>query len=297
MNCLLKKFDIKIIKKFDDNQNFLNMSSNKNISLFRNEKYLDNSDTNYIVSNIVDNKGNILLEGYEDSMYIYSFEDPRFITKSKFTFCNPYFTKNMKLLGVKMGYFDLNTMDYDLYNLDKTCIEKNWQIHKRNIIYKIEPLEIYNSNYKLKVKNKYNPNWKYWWSKYGRPRLSTNVFTIEDKNYILYHSKIFLSKTKLQYFCGIAEVDEDYIPLNYNIKPLFPSFDNYEYNLRKDYIRWKSQTNKANEVDVLFPLNVEDNKNQIIIYSGINDCMCAEVTIEKKDLIDSIKLRDLIKLT
>ena len=311
METLVKDFDIKEHKSFDGYENYLNMSCLNDTPIYRREKYVDEVD--FVLSSIVDKQDNILVESNTDGLFLESYEDPRFYNKSKFTFCLTYFDKQTtSVLGCKMGHSSIKKRNCDIYNLNKGAYEKNWQIHNRKFIYKIEPLEIYNSNNRNIVKLEKNKKWDPWIKKYGVPRLSTNTFKLRNKTYIIFHSSI---KTKiikkycvedpstlygiageLKYFCGIMEVTKDYIPISYNRIPLFGSFDNYNKEQRKEFVNWRSRTNSTWVVDIFFPQNVEETKDCLTIHGGINDCVAVSINLEKKHLLKNIYKRDFVSL-
>ena len=149
--------------------------------------------------------------------------------------------KSTQILGTKMGYYDSTKKQPELYNLKRKDWEKNWQIHKKKIIYSIEPLEIYTYKYKRFKKLEENKKWNPWIKKYGMPRLSTNTFKLRNKTYTIFHSKIWKKinkeqspfcglRGKLRYFCGLMEVTKDYVPISYNINPIFYTFSFYILN-------------------------------------------------------------------
>jgi len=308
MKSLSKDYYIEIVKSFDGYQNFLNMSGRDSNYLIRRENLLQDDRTNFILSSIVNQNNKIILEGYRDNLFLHSYEDPRYITKQKFTYSLAYFDNNTEIMGMKMGYCNsIGIKKPELYNLKKYDYEKNWQITRKNIIYSIEPLEIYKKNYDISIKAKSNKKWNVWIKKFGIPRLSTNTFNIKNKIYTIFHSKIFkeiikdYSKLsglagKLQYFCGLLEVDKHYHPVAYYTTPIFPSFNNFNTEIRSEYVNWRAKTNSTWEVDVLFPMNIEEDKDNLKIYCGINDCIASIVTVSKKEILKSINKNNKVNL-
>jgi hypothetical protein len=307
MDHLLSEYHIEELIAFDGTNNYLNATGKFNKILIRKERLVQEEDIDFILSDIIDENGDDILSSYIDTLYLHSYEDPRFISENRFTYCLCYFDKHTEIMGIKMGYYNKNNNNQDLYNFAKWEYEKNWQINNNKIIYSIEPLEIYKNNFEIVVQNKKNKNWDYWKNKYGVPRLSTNIFTVGNKHYAIFHSKNIVSKIKdasiikgfageQQYFCGLLEVTKDYIPISYYKLPLLPSFNNYKSELREEYINWRQRTNSTWRVDIFFPTNVEIQKDRICIYGGINDCIAAKILIDTKSFISNIQRAEKILL-
>lgn len=299
MTHLFTDFHITNIKSFDGYCNYLNVSGKQNKLLIRKEELIQDTETKFILSSIVDEKEQYILSSDRDSLYLHSYEDPRYISDTKFTFNLCYFDSYTEIMGTKMGYCNIKTKQHDLYNFAKWEYEKNWQVDNNKVVYSIEPLEIYNKNFEPIKINKPNKKWDYWYNKYGIPRLSTNIFNIEEKYYTIFHSKIIKNKIKdvsilrgfagdQQYYCGIVEVTKNYIPISYYRTPIFPSMSNYNMKVREEYINWRQKTNSTWRVDIIFPTNVEVIDNNIFIYCGINDCNAAIITIDKKEFIKKL---------
>lgn len=307
MDQLIQNPHITQYKSFNGYENYLNMSCLNDSPIYRRERFADEVD--FVLSSIVDKQDNILVESNVGNLFLESYEDPRFYNKNEFTFTLSYFDKKTTgILGCKVGYSSIKKRDYNIYNLNKSDYEKNWQIHNGKFIYKIEPLEIYNKNNSKFVKLQKNKKWEPWIEKYGIPRLGTNVFNLNDKKYIIFHSsvktKVIKDQStlygiggKIKYFCGIMEVTKNYIPISYNRIPLFGSFDNYNKELREEFVNWRSRTNSTWVVDIFFPQNVDENNDEIKIYGGINDCVAVSITIEKKLLEKKLLKRDFVSLS
>jgi len=307
MNHLLSDYHIEEIKSFDGYDNYLNASGYQGNLLIRKEVLIKDEEVDFILSDIVDENDNKILSSYKDTLYLHSYEDPRYITQNKFTYCLCYFDKHTEIMGTKMGYCNKKTGKHDLYNFAKWEYEKNWQVDNNKIVYSIEPLEIYKKNFKELNIHKPNQKWNVWKEKYGIPRLSTNIFKIKGKLYTIFHSKIFKSKVKdvsilrgfageKQYFCGLAEVTENYIPISYYKLPMFPSFNNYKPELREEFINWRQKTNSTWRVDIVFPTNVEIYNDNITIYCGINDCIAGKIVIDINYFIKRITSSEFINL-
>lgn len=300
MEYILKDFDIEEIKSFNGQENYLNATGRSNNILVRKETLIQDRDLDFILSSIVDTKNNIILESDRDSFFLHSYEDPRFITNTDFTYCLSYFDYHTEIMGSKMGYCNKISKRNDLYNFAKWEYEKNWQIEDNKIIYSIEPLEIYKNNFEELKIHKTKKEWGWWKEKYGIPRLSTNTFVVNNKKYAIFHSKIFKTKVddasilrgfagEQQYFCGLVELTDTYTPISYYKLPLLPSFNNYKPELREEYIHWRQRTNSTWRVDIFFPTNVEIQKDRICIYGGINDCIAAKILIDTKSFISNIQ--------
>jgi len=307
MTHLLLDYYIEEIKSFDGYDNYLNASGYQRKLLIRKESLVRDEEVDFILSDIVDENDNKILSSYKDTLYLHSYEDPRFVTENKFTYCLCYFDKHTEIMGTKMGYCNTSTNNQDLYNFAKWEYEKNWQVNKDKIIYSIEPLEIYNTNFELVLKNKENKKWDYWIKKYGFPRLSTNIFTIQERHFVLFHSKNIICRFEnaslikdlageLLYFCGLLEVTKDYIPISYCKLPLLPSFKNYKVELREEYIQWREKTNSTWRVDIFFPTNVEVQNDIIYIYGGINDCIASKIIVDTSYFMKIIDKADFIAL-
>ncbi len=308
MSCIVKDFDLKVYKSFTGYENYFNMTGLKNKLLFRREILHQDSDTDFILSDISDNNDCDIISSHKDPLWSHSYEDPRFISSNIFTFSMAYFnSEDTELIGCKMGYYNIKNKQLEIYNCNKKEWEKNWQIVNRRIVYMLEPLQIYKSTYEEYNVQRANKKWDIWKAKFGIPRLSTNIFNLQNKKYAIFHSKkveeedksrskLFGIAGKLKYFCGLVEVDKDYIPISYNIKPLLPSFDKFNLEQRKEYVEWRSRTNSTWTVDVFFPQNVEESRNSIKIYGGINDCNAVKLTIEKNYLVNQLRKEDFINL-
>lgn len=294
MNSILKKLSISTLREFDGSTNYYNPTNNKKITLFRKEVI----NNNILVSNIVDEKDNIILESYSDDEYIYSFEDPRFISENIFTFVETKYTNNeYKLLcGCKMFQYDLTKKTKTELYYNFNFFEKNWQIINNKTYYTIEPLVIY-KNQKIYIDSPPNSQWNKWIKKYGIPRMSTNVFYIDGIPHMLYHSNKCTNGIYLKYYSGLLILNKKLLPIGYYEQPLFPDVDSYRIDLKQEYFNWRRKLDcTLNLSDVIFPMSVIQNNNIIQIYCGINDCIAAIITIKEEDLKNNLNNKKIVAL-
>ena len=140
-------------------------------------------------------------------------------------------------------------------------------------------------------------NWQPWIEKYGNPGLSTNVFDVDEKKYLLYHSYKNINRINLTYYCGILCLDDNLNPIAYTSNCIFPSFNGYQSAEYLSYFNWKrSLLCSPTIVDVVFPMNIIVDSDHLHIYAGINDFASAHIKIIKSSFIDKIKNEPFILL-
>ena len=140
-------------------------------------------------------------------------------------------------------------------------------------------------------------NWQPWIEKYGNPGLSTNVFDVDEKKYLLYHSYKNINRINLTYYCGILCLDDNLNPIAYTSNCIFPSFNGYQSAEYLSYFNWKrSLLCSPTIVDVVFPMNIIVDSDHLHIYAGINDFASAHIKIIKSSFIDIIKNEPFILL-
>lgn len=133
-------------------------------------------------------------------------------------------------------------------------------------------------------------NWQPWIEKYGTPGLSTNVFDVDGVKYLLFHSYITNNGVTLKYYTGILRLNEYLNPIAYTVDCLFSSVDNFDTKILVEYFNWKRKMeNYLTLVDVIFPMNVIVNKENITIYSGLNDCSAVSIKISVENFVSKIK--------
>ena len=193
----------------------------------------------------------------------FSLEDPRLISKNSFTY--------VKYDAPKVECFLMK---------DKEALtsghawEKNWQfIDQEKYFYKIKPLVIKGPNYKERFE--YNMDWKY-----GDVfHLSSNMFEINDRQFIIFHSYKGLTVNTRRYYQGVVEL-EDLRPKFYVPKPLFyPPTKTNPYKFKKNKNR------------CVFVMCVRIINEELYITAGINDCECALITINAQDFIKWVDQR------
>ena len=193
----------------------------------------------------------------------FSLEDPRLISKNSFTY--------VKYDAPKVECFLMK---------DKEALtsghawEKNWQfIDQEKYFYKIKPLVIKGPNYKERIE--YNMDWKY-----GDVfHLSSNMFEINDRQFIIFHSYKGHTVNTRRYYQGVVEL-ENLRPKFYVPKPLFnpPTITNpYKF--------------KKNKNKCVFVMCVRIINEELYITAGINDCECALITINAQDFIKWVDQR------
>tara|TARA_R100001163_G_scaffold26796_1_gene21791 strand:- start:1047 stop:1916 length:870 start_codon:yes stop_codon:yes gene_type:complete len=187
----------------------------------------------------------------------FSLEDPRLISKNSFTYVK----------------YDRENVACYLMKDDKPLTsghawEKNWQfIDQEKYFYKIKPLVIKGPNYKERFE--YNMDWEY-----GDVfHLSSNMFEINDRQFIIFHSYKGLTVNTRRYYQGVVEL-ENLRPKFYVPKPLF-----YPPTKTNPY-KFKKNKNKC-----VFVMCVRIINEELYITAGINDCECALITINAQDFI------------
>ena len=193
----------------------------------------------------------------------FSLEDPRLISKNSFTYVK----------------YDRENVACYLMKDDKPLTsghawEKNWQfIDQEKYFYKIKPLVIKGPNYKERIE--YNMDWKY-----GDVfHLSSNMFEINDRQFIIFHSYKGHTVNTRRYYQGVVEL-ENLRPKFYVPKPLFyPPTKTNPYKFKKNKNR------------CVFVMCVRVINEELYITAGINDCECALITINAQDFIKWVDQR------
>jgi len=278
---------IDILKKFDGEYNYLNPSCYDCTIIYRREhKYCDK----ILVSDVVDQYGNVLLEHHMDDKYLWSYEDARLIDNESFGVAACKRDKNdiNKVINVEFKKYNFATKELTHYKTQNKYYEKHWQYYKKYIIYHVNPFTLINHNENVVFKS--NINWTLWIEKYGNPGLSTNVFEIDGSQYLMYHSYDYNNGINLLYHSGVLKLNKLFNPLAYTTIPLFPSVSKFDIKTLVDYYNWKRKLDSfPTIVDVIFPMSVVVDNTNVNIYSGINDCICANVKINKNVFIENIK--------
>ena len=284
----LKDLDIEILKKFDGVYNYFNPSHINNKTIFRRESKLENK---LLVSDIVDDQNNIILQHNLDDNFLWSYEDARFINENEISVCCCKRDKNdlVKIINVEFKKYNLLIKEFTHFKTQNAHFEKHWQFYNDKIIYHVNPYIIIDNNEDVIYKKQVN--WQPWIEKYGNPCLSTNIFEINGIKYLLFHSYIWFARLHFKYFIGLLRLNDDLSPLAYAYKPLFEANREYSDNqLLNDLWNWrKTELCETVKYEVIFPMNVIVDQELVNIYSGLNDCSTANIKISKQLFIDKVK--------
>lgn len=278
---------IDVLKKFDGINNYLNPSHFNGRTIFRKQTKFDNR---ILVSDIVDEFDNILLEHKFDDNYLWSYEDARLIDDQSFGICCCKIDKNdiNNIINVEYKKYNFINKELTHYKTQNKYYEKNWQFYKKYILYHVDPFTL--MDHKENIVFKYQVNWDDWSKIYGKPGLSTNVFEVDGAKYLLYHSYDYNNGINLIYHCGVLKLNSLFNPISYTPIPLFPSMNRFDIQTMVSYYNWKRKLDTfPTIVDVVFPMSVVVDDNNLNIYSGINDCICANIKIDKNFFVEKIK--------
>jgi hypothetical protein len=290
----LNNLNIEIFKKFDGDYNYFNPSHFNGRTIYRREHKFEGR---LLVSDIVDDQDIVLLQHHTDDNFLWSYEDARFINDTEISVCCCKRDKHdiEKIINVEYKKYNLTTKEFTHFKTQNAYFEKHWQFYNDKIIYHVNPYTIIDSNENIIYKKEINL--QPWIKKYGKPGLSSNVFDIDGNRYILYHSYKSINGVNLKYYSGILKLNESLHPICYTSDSLFPSVEDYERETFINYFNWKRKLHSCPTiVDVIFPMNVIVDDEYVNIYSGINDCICANIKIDKQLFIDKIKNEPFILL-
>lgn len=173
--------------------------------------------------------------------------------------------------------------------------EKHWQFYENRILYHIKPYTLMTVNEKIVVNRELN--WEKWESMYGEPRLSTNIFQVDGKSYLLFHSSVCTGQLQYKYYIGLLRFDDELNPLGYYLNPIFEASREYsDKDILNSLWDWR-KTDLLNTVkyEVIFPMNVEVT-DKINIYAGMNDCSAVKINIGIDEFIEKIKNEPVILL-
>lgn len=282
------KNNIQILKKFDGNFNYFNPSGLNGKVIYRREKKIDN----FIVSDIVDQNDNILIEAEHWGDKIYSYEDPRFIKNNLISINRvEYIMQDDEyfLSEVNICLFDVKTKKLTICNNFNNIIEKNWQFSNNKIVHSIDPfiiLKPYRDNQDYNIDTYKENNWSYWINKYGIPRLSTNLIKIDDYYILFFHSHIKRCRgINLVYYNGIAKLNNNFELLGYYKTPINIKNKILEQIDYKAYFEWKRKCiNFPYIAETIFFTNAEKIDNKLNIYAGFNDCAALKIEIEMQSI-------------
>ena len=290
----LTKLDITIERKFNGEYNYFNPSHFNGRTIFRRESKFEDR---LLVSDIVDDLDNVLLQHHTDDNFLWSYEDARFINDNEISVCCCKRDKNdiEKVINVEYKKYNLTTKEFTNFKTQNAYFEKHWQFYNDNIIYHVNPYTIMDNNENIIFEKQIN--WQPWIERYGTPGLSTNVFDVDEKKYLLYHSYKNINGINLTYYSGILCLDDNLNPIAYTSNCIFPSFNGYQSAEYLSYFNWKrSLLCSPTIVDVVFPMNIIVDSDHLHIYAGINDFASAHIKIIKSSFIDIIKNEPFILL-
>lgn len=284
---------LKTIKQFDGVNNYFNPSAYNNRIILRKEYKYENK---VLISDIVDIDDNIILKHKIENDILLSYEDARFINENEISVCvcKRSISDFAKILGVECKKYNLLSSEFTHYKTQNAHFEKNWQFYEDKIIYHVEPYTILDNSEKVIYKN--NINWNRWKQSYGNPSLSTNVFIVDGKKYILFHSYIVIGRLEYKYFVGILRLNDMLEPIGYCIDPIFTASRELSDNtVLQSLWNWRN-TELCNAVkhEVIFPMNVIVTDTQLEIYCGINDCSANILYLDIREFIDKISNRTFI---
>jgi len=292
----LKNIEVDVLKTFDGQFNYFNPSCLGDLIVFRRE--FKHDDT-VLISDIVDNNQNILLNHQLSDEYLISYEDARIINNEDISFaaCKRYKTDFSKVKTVEFKKYNRTSKEITNFRTQQSHFEKNWQfIDQNKIIYHINPYTIIDAKENVLIKKELN--FKYWSKLYGVPRLSTNIFTVDGKKYMLFHSNIVLGFLHMKYYIGLLRLDTEDNPMGYYVNPFFESNREYSdpelFTEMWEWRRVRSFNNLFLQYEVIFPMNVVVDKENINIYSGLNDCSAVNIKIPIQQFEKTLKDEHLI---
>lgn len=285
----LRDIQTDVLKTFDGTHNYFNCSEFNGKITHRKESIYFNK---ILVSDIVDNDCNILLKHTIDNNILYSYEDARLIndTTISVSSCIRPVNDLSKITNVKFQLYDFVSNSITHFKTQNTHFEKHWQFHDDKIIYHVNPYTIMNLNEEIVYTNIIN--FEKWISLHGKPGLSTNIFRLDQKFYVLFHSYVAISETYFKYFVGVLQLNNELMPEKIIENPLFES--NYEYSdkyILENVWAWRNvELSKVIKYEVIFPLSVSIINDNINIYGGLNDCSSVRIVIPVSDFLTKINV-------
>jgi hypothetical protein len=284
----LNNLNVQVIKKFDGINNYFNPSHFNGRTIFRRESKFDDK---LLVSDIIDDKDDVILQHHIDDNYLLSYEDARFVNENEISVCCCKRDINdlIKIINVEFKKYNLLTKEFTHFKTQNAHFEKHWQFYNDNIIYHVNPYTIMDGNENIIYKKQIH--WQPWIEKYGNPGLSTNIFEVGGIKYLLFHSYITLDRLYFKYFVGLLRLNDDLSPLAYTCRPLFESSGEYtDSTSLNDLWSWrKTELCEVVKYKVIFPMSVIVDKDIINIYSGLNDCSAVNIKLDKKLFVDTLK--------
>jgi len=284
----LKDLEVEIIKKFNGEFNYYNPSHFNGKTIFRRQTKYQNK---ILISDIVDEHDNIILQHKLCDEFITGYEDARFINDEEISVCVCQNDKDdlNRHINVKFAKYNLKSKELKIFKTQNAHFEKHWQFYDDKIIYHINPYTILDFDENVIFKKEIN--WEPWIEKYGNPGLSTNIFEVGGIKYLLFHSYVWFSRLHFKYFVGLLRLNDDLSPLGYAINPLFVANREYSNNtLLNDLWTWrKTELCDTVKYEVIFPMNVIVDDVNLNIYSGLNDCSAVNIKLNKFEFVEKIK--------
>ena len=284
----LKNLQLDILKKFDGQYNYFNPSHFNGKTIFRRESKFEDK---LLVSDIIDDQNNIILQHTVDDNYLWSYEDARFINENEISVCCCKRDKIdlVKIINVEFKKYNLTTKEFTHFKTQNAHFEKHWQFYNDEVIYHVNPYIIIDNNENVIFKKQLN--WQPWIERYGNPGLSTNIFEVDSIKYLLFHSYIWFNRLHFKYFIGLLRLNDNLSPLGYAINPLFEANREYSDNtLLNDLWNWrKTELCETIKYEVIFPMNVVVSMDKLNIYVGLNDCSAVNIEIDKQQFINKMK--------
>lgn len=292
-NPIFKSFDnLEILRQFDGVNNYFNCTGCNNIIYYRHEFIKDNK----LLSRIIDKNDNVILDVEKINDQICFYEDPRFINENEIS-CTKVYT-NPNGIGGNVHPILYNIKEHKVYsyNISKGPWEKNWIFYNNYIFYKLNPFVVYDRDENI-IYNKIF-NFSYWQSTFGDLRLSCNPFIVNDKYYMLFHSRCYYSNSpNPSYINGLIMLNNDLIPIGYYKNPFnIDKMINDPTELMTSLYNWKKSIGyPAIYCKLHYFTSVVVDDNNLYLYGGKHDCQAIKVTISKEEFLNKLSKEEFIK--
>lgn len=283
------KYDIHVLKHIDGNENWFNWSFDNGKAFFRVEsnynqlmmiskivKY-DFDISNFSLSNPIIH----LFEEYHNDFLI-SYEDPR------------YTNGNLGYSKVCRNKNDGHIRSVQMCVNDKEFPnnwEKNWYFYNEDrYIHSICPFAEINEKF-LEIYSFDMPEWDKFNSRDTRFGLkyfiSTNIFHVDDQQFVLFHTKKLDDSNVLNYYQGVIEI-KDGKPFSYSKEPLFyPSRKDSNPKLLEELDKFRIINGKTFcKYNVFYAMSVHCVNNEILIAGGLNECQSVLYKLIKNDFLN-----------
>ena len=287
---LKNDFEIYRLLGLDGDTNYFNWTFFQDKAVVRQEK----NTWVYHKSNLVefqfDRSKNILTTPkvlYTDD--IISYEDPRLVNENDICYVKVNRPKD-EIDGMRRaGDFKVNLMFNDIDCNKKfnkvDSYEKNWQFENNNeFLYSINPYIIYQNNQYVNKGNFPLTNFKYGKDQYN---LSTNKFTINNRQFIFFHTQEYVNDNFVKYYQGVLEI-KDNKPITYCKEPFFyPSDYLSDKNKLSQIFRFREISESIlyrYQLGYFSTARVENNK--LNISCGLNECESVLLSINCEKFVD-----------